>query len=97
MGTSEIIKKLAKRMYDNVSENEIRQCTEFCNNLVDICTEALVNNEKIIWKGFLSMEVIERGARKGRHPQTNEIVTFPPVKSVNCRISKAIKDAVNEK
>ena len=97
MGTSEIIKKLAARMYGDATESQIKQCTDFCNFLVDICTEALVKNEKILWKGFISMEVIERAERKGRHPQTNEIVTFPPVKSVNCRISKAIKDAVNGK
>lgn len=97
MGNREIIKKLAKRMYGNAKEIEMKQCAEFCNTLVDIITEALLNNEKILWKGFISMEVIERAERKGRNPSTNELVTFPPVKSVNCRISKAIKDAVNGK
>ena len=56
-----------------------------------------LEDKKIIWKGFLSVEVAERGARKGRHPQTKEIVTFPPVKTINCKMSKSIKDAVNGK
>jgi Bacterial DNA-binding protein. len=41
------------------------------------------------------VKVIERAERQGRHPQTNEVVTFPPVKSINCRLSESIKDAIN--
>jgi len=97
MGNQEIIKKLAKRIYGNAKESELKQCADFCDNLVDIITEALVNEEKILWKGFVSMEVVERAERKGRNPQTNELMTFPPVKTVNCRISRTIKDAINGK
>ena len=95
MGKNEIVKQLAERIYGNVNEKNIRKCTEFCDTLADIFTDALLDDKKITWKGFLSVKVIERAERQGRHPQTNEVVTFPPVKSINCRLSESIKDAIN--
>lgn len=97
---SEIIKRLAVKLCgteNNVTEEDLQQCTQMCDYLVDIFTDALTTDGKIVWNGFLSAEVIERGARKGRNPKTNEIVVFPPVKIINCRMSKHIKDAVNKK
>lgn len=94
MGKSEIIKKLAKKLYGNTSPKEIQQCTEFCDTLANIITEALLKNEKILWKDFLSMEVVERPERKGRNPQTGEVATFPPSKSVVCKVSKSIKNLI---
>lgn len=97
MSRTDIIKKLAEHIYDDTSEANIREATQYCDALVDIITDALIEGDKIIWKGFLSIEVVERGQRCGRHPQTNEVVTFPPSKSIKCKISQAIKDMVNGK
>ena len=91
MSRTDIIKKLAERIYGDTSEANLQQATQFCDTLVDIFTDALIEGDKIIWKGFLSAEVVER------HPQTNEVVTFPPSKSIKCKISQAIKDMVNGK
>lgn len=97
MGRNEIIKQLAERIFGNVTEENIKRCSEFCDTLVDIFVDALLEDKKIVWKGFLTAEVTERAAHQGRHPQTNEIVTFPPVKSINCKVSKKIKDLVNDR
>lgn len=97
MGKTEIIKQIAKKMYGNVNDKSIQQSTDFCNALEEIITNALLNDNKVLWKGFITMEVIERAERKGRHPKTNEIVVFPPVKSVKCKVSKAIRDKINKK
>lgn len=97
MGRTEIIKQLAERIYGNANNRSIQQCTDFCDTLVDVLKDALLDEGKILWKGFISMEVVQRAERKGRHPQTNKIVTFPPVKSINCKVSKSIRNAVNEK
>lgn len=94
MSKTDIIKKIAERIYGDTTDANIQQATQFCDTLVDVITDALIEDKKIIWKGFISAEVVERGQRRGRHPQTNEIVTFPPSKSVKCKISKTIKDAV---
>lgn len=97
MSKAEIIKKIAKKMYGNVNDKSIQQSTVFCDTLEEVITNALLNGEKILWKGFISIEVSERAERKGRHPQKNEIVVFPSVKTIKCRVSKAIRDAVNGK
>ena len=50
MGKNEIVKQLAERIYGNVNEKNIRKCTEFCDTLVDIFTDALLDDKKITWK-----------------------------------------------
>jgi len=100
IGRNEIIKRLAIKKCgteNNIGESDLQEIGQLCDYLVDVFTEALLDDEKIMWKGFLSAEVAQRGERKGRHPLTNEVVTFPPVKTVNCKFSKSIKDAINEK
>lgn len=97
MSKAEIIKQIAEKMYGNVNDKSIQQSTAFCDTLEEIIKNALLDGDKILWKGFISIEVVERAERKGRHPQTDEIVVFPSVKSIKCRVSKAIKDAVNGK
>lgn len=59
--------------------------------------DCLVNGNKLIIKGFIGFEVNERAKRIGRNPKTGSIDTFPATKSVKCKISRAIKDAVNGK
>ena len=96
MGKTDIVKSLSKRIYGDVSEFNIKQASQFCDTLVDVITEALIEDKKVLWKGFLSIEVVDRDARRGRHPQTNEVVTFPPSKSIKCKISQSIKDIISE-
>lgn len=95
MSKTDIIKKLSERIYGDASESNVQQATQFCDTLVDIFTDGLIEGDKIVWKGFLSAEVVERGQRCGRHPQTDEVVIFPPSKSIKCKISKTIKDIIN--
>ncbi len=92
MSRTDIIKELVDR-----TGMDVQQVTDFCDTLVDIITDSLLENKKVSWKGFLSAEVIERGQRKGKCLATGEATTFPPVKTIRCRISKNIKDLVNER
>ena len=72
-----------------------------CELVIDIFTDeiknCLVAGDKLIIKGFIGFEVSERPEREGRNPKTGEVSTFPAVKSVKCKISRSIKDAVNGK
>ncbi len=91
----DIIKELSERIYGDVQSNSIQNCTQFCDILVDIISEALDFGDKVAWKGFITIELSEMKERHGRNPKTNEVVTFPPVTSVRCKICKSIKDRVN--
>lgn len=92
MTKSDIINKIADRT--SLSKT-------VCESVIDIFADevknCLVDGDKLIIKGFIGFEVSERPEREGRNPKTGEVGTFPAVKSIKCKISKAIKDAVNGK
>ena len=97
MGRTELIKKLSAKMYGNLSPKNVQECSEFCDSVVEIIKEAIMNGEKITWSGFMTIDVKDCPPRKGRNPQTNEVVTFPACKKISCKISKDIKKELNEK
>lgn len=72
-------------------------CRAIVDTFIDEIKDCLVVGDKVVLKGFMSFEVKERPAREGRNPQTGKVVTFPAVKTIKCKLSKAIKDAVNGK
>jgi nucleoid DNA-binding protein len=73
------------------------ECEAVIDTFVEEIKACLIKGEKLLIKGFMSIEVKQKEARKGRNPQTNTVVTFPPTKIIKCQISKLIKDAVNGK
>lgn len=72
-----------------------------CESVIDAFSDAikdcLVKGDKILLKGFMSFEVVERAEREGKNLNTGAPVTYPSVKSIKCKMSQAFKDAVNEK
>lgn len=72
-----------------------------CESVVDAFSDeikdCLVRGDKILLKGFMSFEVIERAEREGKNLNTGAPITYPSVKSIKCKVSKAFKDAVNDK
>ena len=69
-----------------------------CENIIDIFIDeiknCLIKGEKLVIKGFVVFDVTERD---GRNPKTNQIMRFPAVKTIKCKISKTFKDAINGK
>lgn len=92
MGKNEIITNVSNKTGYSKTD-----CEKIVDAFSESISEALVNGEKVIIKGFMSFEITERPERKGRNPKTGELTTFPPVKSVNCKIAQAIKDKINDK
>lgn len=72
-------------------------CEAVIDEFAEEIKKSLIAGDKVMLKGFMSIEITERPEREGRNPQTGKVVTFPAVKSVKCKVSKAIRDAVNEK
>ena len=92
MGRNELITNISNKT--GVAK---ASCEEVIDVLAEEIKEALIKGDKIMLKGFMSFEINERPEREGRNPKTGKIVTFPAVKTIKCKMSKAIKDAVNEK
>lgn len=63
--------------------------------IIDEITQALVNGDKIMFKGFIGFETSTRAARRACNPQTGEVVEYPEVKTVRCKISQNLKNAIN--
>ncbi len=61
---------------------------------VETVEETLAKGEKIQIIGFGNFEVRERAARKGRNPQTNEVIEIAASKVPAFKAGKALKDAV---
>jgi len=62
---------------------------------VSTVTEELKKGEKVQLIGFGNFEVIERAARSGRNPHTNEVLELPAKYAPKFKASKALKDVVN--
>ena len=72
-----------------------------CEMIVDAfvaeITNALVNGDKVSIQSFMTFEVGNRAERNARNPATGKIEKFPAVKTVKCKMSREIKDAINNK
>lgn len=72
-------------------------CDKVVDAFIDELKDAICRGEKISLKNLMTIEIGERAAREARNPATGEIQMFPAVKTVKCKISTAIKKALNGK
>lgn len=63
--------------------------------LLDNVTGALTRGEEVTLPGFGKFTVTERAARKGRNPQTGEVVDIAASRAPGFKAGKPLKDAVN--
>jgi len=74
---------------------------KLCEDILDTCTEeikkGLKRGDRVVLKNFMTLEVTQRPKRYARNPKTGEVVQYPPVKSVRCKVSKSFRDAINRR
>lgn len=92
MSKNELISNISDKT--NVAKID---CEAVIDALAEEVKKCLVQGNKLVIKGFVKFEVINREKRKGRNPKTGAVDVFPESKSIRCKISKLIKDAVNGK
>ena len=61
----------------------------------DVVADELKKGEKVQLVGFGTFEVVERKAREGRNPQTNEPMPIAASKAPKFKAGKALKDMLN--
>ena len=86
---------LVKTVVENIEGATKKDIAVVVNEVFDTIKNTLASGEKVAIAGFGSFEVVERAARKGRNPQTNEEIIIPASKSPKFKAGKAFKDAVN--
>lgn len=90
MTKAELIEKMAK-------DAEITKAAAgmALDSFIDGVTTALKKKDgKVTLVGFGTFEKTTRKARKGRNPQTGEVIKIKAGKSVKFRAGKKLKDAV---
>jgi DNA-binding protein HU-beta len=60
-------------------------------------TDSLRKGERVTLVGFGTFAVSQRKARKGRNPQTSEMIKIPATKSVRFSSGKKLKEVVNKR
>lgn len=88
--------KIIKKVF-NRTRNDRRRSEETIDMFLEGIKDALCKGEKVTITNFATFEITERPERYGRNPQTGERVIYPAVKSVNVRVSRALRDAVNRR
>lgn len=95
MNKSKMIKELARRIYGNVTPNNIAICTSFMDTLQQIMEETWEDGDKITWENFFVAKVVEHKEHRGRHPITNEVQMFPAHKALRFIMHPTIKGLLN--
>jgi len=88
----EIAKKIANRM-DGLTLQQIEDCVD-C--FFEVLTEALAEGDSFNQKNFGTFKCVDRAPRKGRNPQTREVVDIPATRALKVVVSKSLKDTLNK-
>lgn len=93
MGKVELINEIAKKMEVSKAEAE-----RFVNAYMDSIKEALIKEEEVRLIGFGTFSVQEKEATTARNPRNpGEIIEVPAKKVVKFKLSKKLKELLNEK
>ena len=90
MKKSEMIEDLATKT--GLTKTE---CEKVFKTTFEIFKDELAKGEKVSVAGFGTFKITERKARDGRNPLTGEKIKIKASKSVNFKLSTAIKDKIN--
>lgn len=92
MNKTDLVNSIATKSGLNKKNSELA-----LNAFVNSVEEALKSGDKVVLVGFGTFEVRKRAARKGRNPQTKEVLTIPASKAPVFKAGKGLKDKVNKK
>ena len=73
-----------------------KESSEIVERLFDVVKTTLEAGENIKIAGFGIFEVREKAARRGRNPQTGEIIEIAPRRVLTFKPSPVLKKSINE-
>ena len=86
---------LVKTVAGNIEGATKEDIEVVVNEVFDTIKNTLASGEKVAIAGFGSFEVVERAAREGKNPRTQEKLIIPASKAPKFKASKNFKDVVN--
>ena len=92
MTKNDLVERLAEDY--ELTKSYARQLVD---SMLDMITDAAQKGEEVALFGFGKFKVTERGARKGRNPQTGEAVKIAASKNLKFTPARSLKTALNAK
>ena len=86
MTKNDLIEKVAKK-----SHLTNRAAQDAVNTTFGLIKDSLVRGEKVVITGFGTFLIRSRAARRGRNPQTGEVIQIPTKKTPGFTAGKTIK------
>jgi len=84
--------EVVHRVHGGLSRKEAAEVVE---QLVGSIKKVLLRGDKVQISGFGSFEIVTRRARKGRNPQTGEVIAIDSRNSLVFRPSKILVETLN--
>ena len=69
-----------------------KEVDAFLDKFVDVVSRTVQKGEKVALTGFGTFDLGKRAARRGRDPQTGEIIRIPEMKMPRFRAGKNLKE-----
>lgn len=91
MTKAELIDKLHSKHDGEVTK---RLVGELVDEMFTELAATLKKNKRFAYPGFGTWSVRKRSARKGRNPQTGEVINIKASKTVGFRPAKALKESL---
>lgn len=92
MNKTELVAAIAEKT--SLSKNDSEKAV---NAFTSIVTEELEKKGNVQLIGFGTFDTVDKPARSGRNPKTNEIIQIKAHSSVRFKAGKKFKDVVNNK
>lgn len=88
--------ELAKNVKAALELHSIDEAIKVLDKVAEVIAAAVKSGEEVTLGNLGKFVVAERAARKGRNPQTGEVIDIPACKAVKFKPSAAAKKMVNE-
>ena len=85
----ELVAKIAEKTGFTKKDSGI-----FLENTFQAIAELLAEDGAVTLQGYGNFKVVDRAPRKGRNPQTQEVIDIPATKAVTFKAGKTLREAV---
>ena len=87
--------EIVEMIYERVGFSK-KESADLVETIFEVIKEALVNGERVKFSGFGNFVVREKNARKGRNPQTGEVIQLAARRVLTFKPSLVLKNALNQ-
>jgi nucleoid DNA-binding protein len=88
-------KKELQRMVSENASISIKDASQYIDVVFDVIADQLFKTGEAMLPGIGKLVTKERAGRKGRNPKTGEAIDIPFKTTIKLKISKGMKDKLN--